>query len=99
MNSTSNLTDKQRYQREYYARNKIQICKKKREIYAADNPRKPKHPIEKKNKPGGSNTPTPPCKATAPVRLVNKMPKKARHYIEDIQQAKALGISVEELEG
>ncbi len=102
MNATSELTAKQCYQRDYYAKNKARICERKRDIYAADKPRKPKAATVKakrpqKKKTAGGVIPTPPCKATAPVRLVDKMPRKARHSIEDIQLAKSLGISVEEL--
>ncbi|KLV03554.1 hypothetical protein ABT56_19190 [Photobacterium aquae] len=98
MQEFSELTAKQRYQRDYYAKNRDKICENKRDIYAKNKPQKRKDTNSNpKNKILVKSYPTSPCKATSPVRLVDKMPRTARHDLEDIQLAKLLGISVEEL--
>ncbi|MDC5753550.1 hypothetical protein [Vibrio europaeus] len=83
------LTPRQKYQREYYASNKEKICADKRAKYANGN--------KSKRKPLGAVIPTPPAKATSPVIHVDKMPVKPRHSVEDIELARELGITVEEL--
>lgn len=99
---TEELTEKQRYQREYYAKNRDKICQSKRSDYAKK--RGTKRAAAKSNpatggkrKPAGAVIPTPPAKATSPVKPVRQIPKKKRHLIEDMQLAKEMGITVEEL--
>lgn len=103
-NVTTALTDKQKYQREYYKANKDKICDQKRAQYQPKTTR-----AEKPAKTVRDNTPkkktrvttphavTAPAKATSPVKLVDKMPQKARNKIDDILLARELGISVDEL--
>lgn len=108
------LTAAQRYQREYYAKNRNKICAKKREEYQAKSPRQagvkkeqakaqalPKKPKEAPKQPQRRDPkqlrPAAPAKATQPVKLVDKVSKKARHSIEDLALARELGISIEDL--
>ncbi|PSW53041.1 hypothetical protein [Photobacterium leiognathi] len=99
----SELTAKQRYQREYYQRNKERICKKMRDEYQP----KPRQPRKKAVKAVNSNSPA--KQAPKPIRVSVKPPRcdtpKARtlaltprHKIEDILLAKQLGIEVSELQ-
>lgn len=95
------LTDKQKYQREYYANNKEQICAKKRSKYSEKNSSKinkeNKKPPKPRRKRKSKITPTSPSPATSPVVHVDKLTVTTRHTIEDLQLAREYGISVEDL--
>ncbi len=99
----SELTERQIYYRAYYAKNKEEICAKKRSQYVRKKPgtrsAQAQKPKRKKVSPRehGVAFPPQPVKATCPVVLVDKMPRKARHSIEDRLLAKELGINLEEL--
>ncbi|EKO3439500.1 hypothetical protein NTE19_003392 [Vibrio fluvialis] len=101
------LTEKQRYQREYYARNKARICATKRDQYVAKLPRKPRKELsvpkskEPKRRPVPkllAEMPAIPAAATCPVKQVDKLPRKARHSIEDLRLARELGIDISDLD-
>ncbi len=94
-NSSEELTPKQRYQRDYYARNKEKICSAKREKYAKDS--KPKR------LPGTSKrvAKNPPSLAGGQNRALQfhqrKLHQLRRPTVEDIKLAEELDITVEEL--
>lgn len=91
-----NLTEKQQYQRQYYQKNRETICAKKRKQYTRKT-QLSSLPEQKRKTRATSPNIAAPAPATCPVKLVNKMPEKTRHRIEDIQLARELGISVDEL--
>lgn len=91
------LTDKQKYQREYYANNKEQICAKKRSKYSSKINKENKNPPKPRRKRKSKITPTSPSPATSPVVHVDKLTVTTRHTIEDLQLAREYGISVEDL--
>lgn len=90
------LTQRQIYNREYYRKNAKKICQQKRDGYSAKTPKKKSKPPKrdpltvKKAKPEVINPP----KRVSREELVKA---KARQRIEDIQLARELGISVEDL--
>lgn len=102
------LTEKQRYQREYYAKNKARICAAKREQYNPKEPRKATRQAKATKKAAGpkqrsvpkplAEMPAIPAAATCPVKLVDKLPRKARHNIEDLRLARELGIDISDLD-
>lgn len=94
------LTEKQKYQRDYYRKNKEKICAQKREDYepkaALKTPAKAQRKTRKTSQTSPANM-AKPAKATSPVKEVNKMPRKTRHKIEDLLLAQELGCSIDEL--
>ncbi|MEL7290441.1 MAG: hypothetical protein AAGJ78_04690 [Pseudomonadota bacterium] len=91
------LTKKQKYQRDYYRKNKEKICAHKREQYEpAAGLKTPAKPKRKTRKTSPANM-AKPAKATSPVKEVDKMLKKTRHKIEDLLLAQELGSSIDEL--
>ncbi|MDC0611915.1 hypothetical protein OAP63_14380 [Vibrio sp.] len=94
------LSEKQKYQREYYRKNKEEICAKKRDQYTPKTERKKRVAKVKPTRKTRSTTPrtvSAPGRATQPVKKVDKIQQKTRNKIEDLLLAQELGISVEEL--
>lgn len=93
----SELTEKQRYQREYYQRNKAKLCAQKRIQYQGKVQSGTKPRAKQKTRKTSPKI-TAPARATSPVVQVRKLTIKARNKIDDILLARELGVSVQELQ-
>ncbi|MGF1764825.1 hypothetical protein [Aliivibrio kagoshimensis] len=92
----SELTEKQRYQREYYQKNKTKLCAQKRNQYQGKTQSGTKTKAKRKTRKTSPKI-TAPARATSPVVKVRKIAVKTRSRIEDIHLARELGVSVQEL--